>query len=69
MNSRKRKSPTIEAIGGFVTVHVALPSKILKSVVKAARQEGHRDISIVIRRALERVSDKGMTPCLALLGI
>jgi hypothetical protein len=44
---------TIEEIGGFVTVHVALPPPILKWVVTVARREGHKDISQVIRRSLE----------------
>jgi hypothetical protein len=49
----KPKRGTIEEVGGFVTIHVALPPQILKKVVKAARQEGHRDVSLVICRALE----------------
>jgi len=50
-----RRGPTIEEIGGFVTVHVALPPHILKWAVAVARREGHKDISLVIRRCLESV--------------
>ena len=50
----KPKRGSIEEVGGFVTIHVALPPKILKSVVKAAREEGHKDVSLVICRALEQ---------------
>lgn len=69
MNPRKPKSPAIEEVAGFVTVHVALPGEILKSIVKTAKEEGHRDISLVIRRALEKAADNRTMPCFALLGI
>lgn len=48
-----RRGPTIEQVGGFVTVHAALPPNILKWTVRLARKEGHKDISLVIQRGLE----------------
>jgi hypothetical protein len=69
MIKRNKNKFTIEQIGGFVTIHVALPPKLLKWVVTAARKEGHRDVSLVVRRALERLTDSGSASLLLLAGV
>jgi hypothetical protein len=48
----KRKQ-SIQDESGFVVVHAALPPKLLKWTVKRAKDEGHRDISQVLRRGID----------------
>lgn len=54
-----RNKRTIEQICGYVTVHVALPPDVLKWVVAAAKRGGHKDVSLVIQRALARLKEDG----------
>jgi hypothetical protein len=69
MRARAKKRPSIEEVSGTVTIHVTLPPNVLKSVVKAAKREGHRDISLVICRAIKRAHLKAgsliaeLSPC------
>jgi hypothetical protein len=69
MKTRAKKRPSIEEVSGTVTIHVALPPDVLKSVVKAAKREGHRDISLVICRAIKHAYLKAgsliaeLSPC------
>ena len=49
----KKDKRTLEQMGGFVTIHVALPPRLLKWVVKRAKHEGHRDVSLVVRRGVD----------------
>lgn len=47
----KRKR-TIQDEAGFVTVHIELPPHLMKWVTKRARDEGHRDVSQVLRAGI-----------------
>lgn len=49
---------TIEQIGGFVTVHASLPPDVLRWTVAMARREGHKDVSLVIIRALKSLKEQ-----------
>jgi hypothetical protein len=44
---------TIEQVGGFVTVHAALPPKLLKWAAKRADEQGHKDLSLVVRDGID----------------
>lgn len=44
---------TIEEIGSFVTVHAALPPKLLKWAAKRADEQGHKDLSRVVQDGID----------------
>lgn len=46
------KRQTIAQAAG-VTVHVTLPEKLMKWAVRRARDEGHKDVSVVMRRGID----------------
>ena len=48
-----KRKPTIQDIGGFVVVHAALPPDLLRWAVKRARDEGHKDVSTILRRGVD----------------
>jgi hypothetical protein len=50
MKSDKR---TIQSQSGCVVVHAALPAPLLKWAVKRAKDEGHKDISLVMQRGID----------------
>jgi hypothetical protein len=54
----KSNKQTIEQIGGFVTVHVALPPHLLNWVIKRAKHEGHTDLSAIVRQAVDGLMAK-----------
>lgn len=54
MKSKK----TIEEIGGFVTIHASLPPKLLRWAAKRAREQGHKDISLVMRDGIDCLIEK-----------
>lgn len=43
---------TIEEVAGCVTIHVALPPHLMKWAVQRARDEGHKDVSQVLRAGI-----------------
>lgn len=47
------KKQTIQSISGHVVVHAALPEPLLKWAVKRAKDEGHKDISLVMQRGID----------------
>jgi hypothetical protein len=53
----KRKR-TIQDEGGFVVVHAALPPHLMKWAVKRAKDEGHKDVSAVMRRGIDCLMEK-----------
>lgn len=53
-----KRKPTIEQIGGFVTVHAALPPQAMKYAVKRAKREGHKDLSAVLRAGLDCLRER-----------
>lgn len=52
------KGKSIQDIGGFVTVHVALPPELLNWVIKRAKHEGHTDLSAIMRQAVDGLMAK-----------
>ena len=48
-----KRKPTIEQVGGFVTVHAALPPKLLRWAAKRADEQGHKDLSLVVRDGID----------------
>jgi hypothetical protein len=48
----KRKQ-TIQSVSGHVVVHAALPAPLLRWAVKRAKDEGHKDISLVMQRGID----------------
>ena len=53
-----KRKPTIEQIGGFVVIHAALPPKLLRWAAKRAREQGHKDISLVVRDGIDCLIEK-----------
>ena len=49
---------TIQDEGGFVTVHAALPPSLMKWAVKRAKDEGHKDLSAILRRGIDCLREK-----------
>jgi hypothetical protein len=49
---KQTRGQTLEDIGGFVTIHVAMPPKLMKWAVGHAREQGHKDVSQVIHSGL-----------------
>jgi hypothetical protein len=49
---------TIQEQSGFVVVHAALPPKLLKWAVKRAKDEGHKDVSQVMRRGIDCLRER-----------
>jgi hypothetical protein len=49
---------TIQEQSGFVVVHAALPLKLLKWAVKRAKDEGHKDVSQVMRRGIDCLRER-----------
>ncbi len=54
----KQDKRTLEQIGGFVVVHAALPPKLLRWAVKRARDEGHKDVSQVLRSGIDCLRER-----------
>jgi hypothetical protein len=54
-----KRKPTIEQIGGFVTIHVAMPPKAMKEAVKLAKAEGHKDLSAVMLAGIDCLRRQG----------
>ena len=44
---------TIQSESGCVVVHAALPAPLLRWAVKHAKDEGHKDISLVVQRGID----------------
>jgi hypothetical protein len=44
---------TLQQEAGFVVIHAAIPDKLLRWAVKRAKDEGHQDVSQVIRRGID----------------
>jgi len=57
----KSKKP-IGQIGGFVTLHVALPPRLVKWLVRQSKAEGHDDISAVVRRSIDGLMERHTPP-------
>lgn len=53
-----KRKPTIEQVGGFVTVHAALPPKLLRWAAKRAKEQGHKDLSAVMRDGIDCLREK-----------
>lgn len=49
---------TIEQVGGFVTIHATLPPKSLRWAAKRAREQGHKDISLVVQDGIDCLIEK-----------
>lgn len=49
---------TIEQEAGCVVIHAAIPDKLLRWAVKRAKDEGHRDVSQVIRRGIDCLRER-----------
>jgi hypothetical protein len=54
----KQDKRNLEQVGGFVTVHVALPPPLMKWAVKRAKDEGHKDLSAILRRGIDCLREK-----------
>jgi hypothetical protein len=52
------KEKTTQDAAGFVTLHVALPAHLLKWAVKRAKDEGHKDVSAVMRRGIDCLMER-----------
>lgn len=48
-----KRKPSLEQVGGFVTVHAALPPKLLKWAAKRADEQGHKDLSRVVQDGID----------------
>lgn len=48
-----KRKPTIEQVGGFVTIHVAMPPKAMKHAVKLAKAKGRQDLSAVMAAGID----------------
>lgn len=53
-----KNKPTIQSVSGHVVVHAALPEPLLKWAVKRAKDEGHKDISLVVQRGIDCLRER-----------
>jgi len=53
-----KNKETIEQAAGGVTLHVMLPEHLVKFAVARAKEQGHNDISVVAREAIQRLIDR-----------
>ena len=49
---------TMQSESGCVVVHAALPASLLKWAVKRAKDEGHKDISLVMQRGIDCLRER-----------
>ncbi len=52
------KKQTIQDVAGSVTVHVELTPPLMKWAAMQARAEGHNDIQIVLRKAIDVLKER-----------
>jgi len=52
------KKQTIQDVAGCVTVHVELDPRLMRWAAKQARIEGHNDIQIVLRKAVDLLKER-----------
>ena len=49
---------TMQSISGHVVVHAAIPAPLLRWAVKRAKDEGHKDISLVVQRGIDCLRER-----------
>lgn len=53
-----KSKPTIQSVSGHVVVHAAIPAPLLRWAVKRAKDEGHKDISLVMQRGIDCLRER-----------
>ena len=52
------KKQTIQNVAGSVTVHVELDPRLMRWAAKQAKIEGHDDIQVVLRKAIDLLKER-----------
>jgi hypothetical protein len=52
------KKEAIQDVAGCVTVHVELDPRLMRWAAKQARIEGHDDIQVVLRKAVDLLKER-----------
>ena len=53
-----KRKPSLQDVGGFVTIHVAMPPKAMKHAVKLAKAKGHKDLSAVMVAGIDCLRER-----------
>jgi hypothetical protein len=52
------KKQSIQDVAGCVTVHVELDPRLMRWAAKQAKIEGHNDIQLVLRKAIDLLKER-----------